>query len=470
MRIYLCLLLCYLSTGRCEDESCPEFECPDQTGSFADPCTCRRYYQCVDFTAHRSFCPSGLYWDDVRKYCTYKDEAVCGPVTTTPAPITTESPDKANKCDPNLCELPYCFCSEDGTKIPNNLKKEEIPQIVMLMLDGAVNQNNFDDYKDLFRGRKNPDGCRIKGTFFLTHHYSNYQQIMSLKHDGHEMAVSSITEDTDLYLKNATAWKNELEGMKSIMELQADISPSEVFGARAPGLTPGYNAQFEAMLDQCFIWDSSVAAPPLNPPVWPYTLDYEIPHKCKSGTCPTRQFPGIWEIPMNSHHVEDFAGGHCPYLDQCVFSHMDTDDVFEWLKEDFLRYYSTNKAPYNLAMKTNWFTTKTQREALHKFIDWTQTMDDVYYVTATQALLWMLEPATLSEMKSGFEPWSCSHEQVSPRPCETPRSCALPHKQNNVSVVKYMTTCKSCPAVYPWLGNSRGRLTEELDDYPSECQ
>ena len=74
--------------------------------------------------------------------------------------------------------------------------------------------------------------------------------------------------------------------------------------------------------------------------------------------------------------IEDFAGGHCPYLDQCVFSHMDTDDVFEWLKEDFLRYYSTNKAPYNLAMKTNWFTTKTQvnKGRITKRLQWFQTL------------------------------------------------------------------------------------------------
>ena len=33
-------------------------------------------------------------------------------------------------------------------------------------------------------------------------------------------------------------------------------------------------------------------------------LDYAIPHKCKEKSCPTRQFPGMWEVPMNSHFVE----------------------------------------------------------------------------------------------------------------------------------------------------------------------
>lgn len=41
-----------------------------------------------------------------------------------------------------------------------------------------------------------------------------------------------------------------------------------------------------------FIYDSSVGIPPSKFPIWPYTLDYKIPHECKSGTCPTKSYPG----------------------------------------------------------------------------------------------------------------------------------------------------------------------------------
>ena len=50
-----------------------------------------------------------------------------------------------------------------------------------------------------------------------------------------------------------------------------------------------------------FVYDSSMAAPYSNPPLWPYTLDFKMPHKCL-GTkqrCPSRSFPGIWELPLN---------------------------------------------------------------------------------------------------------------------------------------------------------------------------
>ena len=80
------------------------------------------------------------------------------------------------------------------------------------------------------------------------------------RHYGHEMAISSITDDSrsntqaitlnldplcSLYKKNTTAWVNELVGMRKILEDQAEISEDEILGVRAPGLTPGFNAQYE---------------------------------------------------------------------------------------------------------------------------------------------------------------------------------------------------------------------------------
>ena len=133
------------------------------------------------------------------------------------------------------------------------------------------------------------------------------------RHYGHEMAISSITDDSrsntqaitlnldplcSLYKKNTTAWVNELVGMRKILEDQAEISEDEILGVRAPGLTPGFNAQYEVvtrfqisillaifipniqvLIDYGFIWDSSQGVPPRPTPVWPYTFDYKMPHK-----------------------------------------------------------------------------------------------------------------------------------------------------------------------------------------------
>ena len=115
--------------------------------------------------------------------------------------------------------------------------------------------------------------------------------------------IQAITLDLNplcsLYKKNTTAWVNELVGMRKILEDQAEISEDEILGVRAPGLTPGFNAQYEVdiaclqisillaisipniqvLIDYGFIWDSSQGVPPRATPVWPYTFDYKMPHK-----------------------------------------------------------------------------------------------------------------------------------------------------------------------------------------------
>ena len=52
---------------------------------------------------------------------------------------------------------------------------------------------------------------------------------------------------------------------------------------------------FQVAEDFGYIYDSSIGIPPLKIPIWPYTLDHKIPHECKSGTCPTKSFPGKME-------------------------------------------------------------------------------------------------------------------------------------------------------------------------------
>lgn len=43
--------------------------------------------------------------------------------------------------------------------------------MIMLTFDGAVNLNNYELYKRVFNGIKNPNGCPIRGTFFISHEY-----------------------------------------------------------------------------------------------------------------------------------------------------------------------------------------------------------------------------------------------------------------------------------------------------------
>ena len=74
-------------------------------------------------------------------------------------------PNRAPPCDPSVCVLPDCFCSEDGTTTPGDIPPKDVPQMITITFDDAINNNNIDLYKEMFNGkRKNPNGCNIKAT------------------------------------------------------------------------------------------------------------------------------------------------------------------------------------------------------------------------------------------------------------------------------------------------------------------
>ena len=81
-----------------------------------------------------------------------------------------------------------------------------------------------------------------------------------------------------------------------------------------------------------------------------------------------------------------------------------------------------------------------------KFVEWSLQLPDVYYVTATEALLWMLEPteALLKEVTG-----TCNYADR-PKPCNKPKTCELPHKElDGTNTLRYLTTCNPCPEKYP---------------------
>lgn len=102
-------------------------------------------------------------------------------------------PNRAPPCDPAVCVLPDCFCSEDGTSIPGDLPAKDVPMMITITFDDAINNNNIELYKEIFKGRKNPNGCDIKATYFVSHKYTNYSAVQETARKGHEIAVHSIT-------------------------------------------------------------------------------------------------------------------------------------------------------------------------------------------------------------------------------------------------------------------------------------
>lgn len=248
-------------------------------------------------------------------------------------------PNRAPECDTNQCTIPDCFCSSDGTRIPGNIEPSQVPQMITLTFNGAVNIDNIDLYEEIFNGqRQNPNGCQIKGTFFVSHKYSNYSAVQDLHRKGHEISSFSLThKDDPNYWTHGTYddWLAEMAGARLILERFANITDSSVVGVRAPYLRVGGNKQFEMMADQFFIYDASITASLGRVPIWPYTLYFRMPHKCNGNAhnCPSRSHP-IWEMVMNEldrrddpNFDESLPG--CHMVDSC--SNIQTGEQFSRL-------------------------------------------------------------------------------------------------------------------------------------------
>ena len=208
--------------------------------------------------------------------------------------------DPAKPCTPDVCKLPDCFCS--GTSIPGNLSASSIPQIVMITFDGPVNNAEFLLYMEIFNGQfKNPNGCNISSTFFVPHEYTyetyereyyskNYCVVQKLYSQRHEIADNSISPRYQQWWENATEeeYIKEIGGMREILRKWGYVNPLDVKGFRVPYIQVGGNNEFKALKELGFLYESSMPTQMyLDPPLWPYSLDYRSTQDCVIPPCPT---------------------------------------------------------------------------------------------------------------------------------------------------------------------------------------
>lgn len=374
---------------------------------------------------------------------------------TRPEPLYPQpTPDKAAaKCRRDVCLLPDCSCG--GRDIPGDLPVESVPQIVLITFDDSVNDLNKQLYIDLFeKGRVNPNGCPITATFYVSHEWTDYSQVQNLYSDGHEMASHTVSHSFGEQFSQKK-WTREVAGQREILAAYGGVKLSDVRGMRAPFLSVGGNKMYKMLYDSNFTYDSSMPVYENRPPSWPYTLDYKIFHDCMIPPCPTRSYPGVWQVPMVMW--QDLNGGRCSMGDACS-NPGEADGVFKMIMKNFERHYTTNRAPFGLFYHAAWFTQPHHKEGFIKFLDAINAMQDVWIVTNWQMLQWVRDPTPISRINS-FQPFQCDYSDR-PKRCNNPKVCNLWHK----SGVRYMKTCQPCPDIYPWTGKSGIRSSRVDND------
>ncbi|KAF2900102.1 hypothetical protein ILUMI_06083 [Ignelater luminosus] len=348
----------------------------------------------------------------------------------------------AKKCDKELCQLPNCRCSSAG--IPGGLNAKDVPQLVLLTFDDAVNIANINYYEEIFDGKVNPDGCPIAGTFFVSQEYTDYSSIHSLSSKGHEIALHSITHQTPTgYWRNLSVegHMKEFADQRVLMSNLAKIPKKSIQGIRLPFLQLSGNNSFEMIKKADLKYDASW---PTSKFLWPYTLDYKTTQECPIGPCPTASIPGVWVSPMT--YWKDDLDVWCSMVDACVNIPDDVDGLLSFMIRNFESHYLDNRSPFGFYLHAAWFgRNENHFTAYLKFIDYLQKFKDVYLVSLQRALEWVQNPSKLDNLKNSWPNCQPRHKYT----CEK-HTCEIRKGEE----YRYMTICGTeddCPEKYPWV-------------------
>lgn len=396
------------------------------------------------------------------------------------------------------CSPPDCRCASTMNPIEDNGETPYLPQFVVLSFDDAVKVDNIDFYQSLLDKYKMPNGCPITTTFFITHMYNDYAITNELYRQGCEIAAHSVSHKPDVenYWRpmGYDGWLKEINDTKQMIHKYGKIPLEAIKGWRAPFLESGGDDMFQALQDCGFTYDCSISTyrysnwyqiageHEVRHALFPYTMDFESDLQCSVGTCPAQTYPGFWVTPMTDLNdprswtmMEDPAvRAPCNMLGSCVGGNeTDTewdcpqkkckDNMVTWLKNSFHNHYDNNRAPFGLYTHYAWLqnddiSNTKRKEAYTEFLDYIQTIDDVWIVSLETVIEWMKDPQYHEDMvNDDWEPAHC--DIVLPiTNCPDPITCVYENPPIDAALDKVvMKICtRPCPENYPWIDNIDG--------------
>jgi len=278
--------------------------------------------------------------------------------------------------------------------------------------------------------------------------------VHELHANGQEISLHSISHEAlTTYWKNASLplLLQEFADQRTMLSYFADIPEEDIKGIRMPFLQMAGNNQYNMLKQSGFLYDSSWTTQKyIQPGLWPYTAEFQSTQECDIGPCPDESYSDVWACPMIDW--KDNSDTVCSMVDACVDIPEDVANLTQWMTGEFNKQYNGNRAPFGFYVHSAWFSegiNPNHLPAYIAFIDYLQTLPDVYLVGVSQVIEWIKNPIPVSQMKPG----SVVCQKTYTPTCQA-KECTL-MKGNEE---RWMTSCVSCPKSYPWLGNPLGNL------------
>ncbi|KAL4448992.1 hypothetical protein ABPG77_007709 [Micractinium sp. CCAP 211/92] len=318
------------------------------------------------------------------------------------AALTGNEPDWYS-CDCSEAKDPSnCMCPD--LEAPGGLSGDQVPQFILFTHDDSIESNTDEYIRKVCDDYENPNGCPVRATMFTMVDYTDCDLTYQLWADGYEIADHTVDHVALSHSTDKKEVAKQILGARSWLADDCGIPIEEIRGFRNPYLTTAPESR-KVLYENGFLYDSTLIegkndgslSNGMDERVWPYTFDFGIPQDCAwyspGQTCDEENeiYPGLWEVPLWTLY-----GSGKEYT-------MDPDDddkssLYDVLKANFDDIYNGNRAPMPIYVHTPWFN-KDRLADLRKFVEYTQSFGDVYWVTMTQLISWMRNPIPADQLK-----------------------------------------------------------------------
>ncbi|OUM62159.1 hypothetical protein PIROE2DRAFT_11662, partial [Piromyces sp. E2] len=346
-------------------------------------------------------------------------------------------------CNEDNCKLPKCKCFSEIN--PGLLETKDIPQFVLISIDGSLTNKSLKYQNNIIQDIKSPNGCPVMITNFVTDTNSDFFEIESAYVKNNEIAFNLNATNNNVISPKM------VNSLRNLVDKLTNIDKNEINGFRFIGNEKLKTNIYHDICDLEYLYDSSFSTSPLNN-FWPFTLDYGIPIEFNPKLTVSGVYPGLWEVPIYELLNPDNSTFTVwePNVDS-------NENLLKILKNNFLNlHYNNNRTPFTITLTKQWLEQDQKIETINKFLKWVveETKKDTYFINYSQLIEWMKNPIGLSNMKNS-NIFKCeNNREIS---CKNPNLCSYKTAS--------FKTCRECPIQNPYLEAN----LDEIPESSPEC-